>query len=647
MEIAIPGDHAERAIFVTKASEDCPGAEDRDQPVSEYDCLRDQPAENPQHVQKVLSAILAHEPLPAILQKIADAFVALCPEKGVAIFLLTGQQFQIEAEAGLPSMPDGSSDRRLDPDPQADLLSSLPALGPILNSGVHLCLASPLISNSGEVRGAFAVFEVQPGILDESVRETVRSLCDLARVAIEHGQLYEEVVYQSQFDRLTGLPNRLLLQDRLRQAMIAARHQGSLVAVCSIDLDRFKHVNETLGHDLGDTIFKLTSERLGSSLRDVDTLARQCGDDFILILRDLAEVSDAVAICERLIRNFDTPFLLPDRSLRLTASIGISIFPDHGDSTDQLLHNADIALRAAKHAGGGRAQIYSRTLGQQTRRSEEMVDALVNALAQTQFRMVYQPVFNFGLEIVGFEALLRWKHPTWGQITPLEFIPAAEKSGLIVAIGDWVMEEVCRQAMEWNDAFARLVKMFVNVSGVQLERRDFNAKVAAALERSGLPPDRLELEITESWVISDLSAAASGLRKLCDLGIGIAIDDFGTGYSTFNYLQELPLDTLKIDRSFVHRLDGSAANLSTVRAIAMLARQLGLKTVAEGVESEQHVRQLSEVGCDFMQGYFLSHPLNPDAVSSLLKQQQGSSSRPAPVPARTPAEISPTPYVTR
>jgi len=221
-------------------------------------------------------------------------------------------------------------------------------------------------------------------------------------------------------------------------------------------------------------------------------------------------------------------------------------------------------------------------------------------------------------EIAGFEALLRWKHPTLGPVTPQEFIPIAERTGLIVQIGDWVIEEVCRQAMAWNVAALPSVKIFTNISGVQLARPNFGSKIAQTLECSGLPPERLELEITESWVISDLTGAAAKLQKLRDLGVGIAIDDFGTGHSSFSYLHALPLDTLKIDRSFIHRLDGSAANLSTVRAITGLAHQLGLQTVAEGVESEQHLVQLGRLGCELMQGFFLARPLTPEAASSLL-----------------------------
>jgi diguanylate cyclase (GGDEF)-like protein len=596
----------------------------------------------PQYAHQILSAIISHDTLPSIMQMIADAFVVLCPAKGVAIFLLSGSQFHLEAEAGLPQRVSGDLDcAALSGSGEKPAWNS-PPLGQILDCGLKLCQASPLLSASGEARGTFTVFDRQQGLLDDTTRETIASLSDLARLAIEHSQLYREVIHGAQYDRLTGFPNRLVLEDRLRQAMVNATRQGTLVAVCSIDLDRFKRINDSIGHEVGDAFFKLVSERLRLSVREVDTLARYGSDRFVLALRDLAKASDAASICRRMLDGLRAPFVVEGHSLNITASIGISVFPDHGETADVLVRNADMALLAAKRAGGSQAQTYSPALGRTTRRAAEMVDALVSAVAQSQFRMVYQPIYTMDKEIAGFEALLRWNHPTWGQMNPLEFIPTAESSGLIVAIGDWVIDEVCRQAMEWNAAAVRPVKMFANVSGVQLERPDFSSKIADALERSGLAPDRLELEITESWIISDLRGAAGKLQKLRDLGIGIAIDDFGTGYATFNYLQELPLDTLKIDRSFIHRLDGSAAARSTVRAIAMLAQQMGLKTVAEGVECEQHIRQLGEIGCELMQGFFLARPLEPDAACLLLSKEQQASPRLKVAKKRLPTELSPT-----
>ena len=289
------------------------------------------------------------------------------------------------------------------------------------------------------------------------------------------------------------------------------------------------------------------------------------------------------------------------------------------------MRNAHIAVQKSKQAGQPRIRVYSTSLGRESRRAVEMADALVTAVVQQQFRLVYQPIYNRHKEVVAFEALLRWRHPKWGHIRPGEFIPLAERTGLIASIGDWVIQEACRQAMEWNADALPPIKLFVNVSGVQLEFSNFSSKIEDALQRTGLDPKRLELEITESWIISDLRDAASKLRILRDLGIGIAIDDFGTGHATFSYLQELPLDTLKIDRSFVHHLDGSPVNLSTVRAITGLAQQLGLKTVAEGVETEHDLMHLRRIGCDMVQGFLLSRPLKPQLACALLRQQAASA----------------------
>jgi diguanylate cyclase (GGDEF)-like protein/PAS domain S-box-containing protein len=586
---------------------------------------------------QIFAAIVGHHSLQSTMQMLADAFVALHPGSSIAIFLGSGEPFHLAAEAGLPNrlprvvsprLPanaDSGQSRNLGgtvfSGPRDDTTGNAPVLREILESGVKLCLASPLISGSGEARGTVAIFDRHLGLLDDRMRETMQSVCSLARLAIEHRQLYDEVVHRAQYDRLTGLPNRFLLEDRLKQAMVIARRQGTLVGVCCIDLDRFKQVNDSLGHEFGDAFFKAVSERLRTSVREIDTLARGGGDEFILALRDLGETSDAVRICQRLLKELSAPILVDGRSLTITASIGISMYPDHGDTAGLLLRNADMALQAAKRAGRGQELVYWPALGQENRRVAEMVEALVTAITQAQFRIAYQPIYTMNKEIVAFEALLRWKHPKWGHISPLQFIPIAEETGLIVPIGDWVIEEVCRQAMEWQAEGVPAVKIFANVSGVQLERPDFSSKIAETLERSGLAADRLELEITESWIISDLRGAAAKLQQLRDLGIGIAIDDFGSGNSTFSYLHELPLDTLKIDRSFIHCLDGSAANLSTVRTIKALAQQLGLKTVAEGLETETQLEQLREIGCELVQGFYLARPLAPQAASALLRGQ--------------------------
>ena len=580
---------------------------------------------------EIVSAIIRHEPLPAIMQKIADTFATLHPGRGIAVFLKAGTQFRLEAEAGLPPRQRMERPRQLtnpgnEPAPTPALREILTAgLDLDADTGIDLCIAAPLLSSTQELRGVIGVFADGGKPLEEAEQAAVRSLCELGRLALEHSLLWNEVVHRSQYDPLTGLPNRLLLEDRLLQAMTAAKRQGSLVGVCCLDLDRFKQINDTLGHDLGDQSFKKLSERLQDGVREIDTLARHGGDEFLLALRDLTEVSDIESVCIRLLKELSAPLQIGDHSLTITGSMGISIYPLHGDTPDLLLRNADLAMQAAKRDGRGLVKVYSPGLGRQTRRAAELVEELVTAVAKQHFRIAYQPIFTPDRTIMGFEALLRWKHPKWGQISPREFIPLAEQSGLIVPMGDWVIEEVCRQAIAWQNAGIPPAKMFANISGVQLQLPDFASKIAQTLERTGLAPDLLELEITESWIISDLPGAACKLQKLRDLGIGIAIDDFGAGYSTFNYLQELPLDTLKVDRSFVQRLDGSPANLATVRAIRNLAQQLGLKTVAEGVESEQHLQQLTALGFELMQGFFLSRPLKPQAACFLLKKQRRSS----------------------
>jgi diguanylate cyclase (GGDEF)-like protein len=563
---------------------------------------------------EIVSAIVGHHSLPAVMQKIVDAFVVMYPSKAMAIATPAGLQFQIAAEAGLPKrFPAVQSAASR----EGAVGVRLP-FEQILNSGIKLCLVSPLASVTGDTRGVLAVFDDYQEMLDERARERVLILSDLARLAIDHNLLYEQVMHRSQYDGLTGLPNRFLMEDQLGEAMAAAKEQGTLVAVGCIGLDRFQLINDSLGREAGDLLFKLISQRLTAFTRDFGILGRQDGDEFLLVLGDIDSASAAETICRRLLKELSGPFPVDGRQLTVTASIGISIFPDHGDTAGQLLRNADIALHESKRSGRDRALLYSPSLGRQTRRAAEMVEALARGVAQIQFRMAYQPIYTVRREIAGFEALLRWNHPQWGEIGPVDFIPVAERSGQIIPIGDWVIDEVCRQAVEWNASAAQPVKVFANVSGLQLAHPEFSAKIANSLSRSGLEPELLELEITESWVIADLQAAAAKLQTLRDLGVGVAIDDFGAGYSTFQYLQTLPLDTLKIDRSFIHRLDDSAANLSTVRAITEMAQELGLKTVAEGVETESQVRQLSEIGCEMMQGYFLGGPLEAHDAGSLL-----------------------------
>ena len=555
----------------------------------------------------IFSAILSNQALLPTLRMLADAFVARYPNKAIAILLRGEGQLFLEAEAGWPERP-------LHSGPVSSDFRELTA------PGFELCFETSLLSAAGEDWGAIAAFDLEGGELNDAIRGTIQRVCDLACVAIEHQHLYQEVTIHAAPGNQGASASRLFLEKCLRPALQLARQRGKIIAVGYLDLDRLKQISGSLGQEYAQPLIHAVAHRLNQCLRDVDIPLRYGNDGFLFALCELNEPSEAEDICHRLLRELHTPFRIKDHLLATTASIGISLFPAHGDTASLLLRHADIALQAVKQADRGGMLLYSPAMGRQSRRDAQIPGALLQAIQEQQFHIDYQPIFTARKQLAGFEALLRWKHPEWGFIGPLEFIPIAERSGLIVPIGDWVIWEVCRQAVAWGGAGLPRIRFFVNVSGVQLERSDFSAKIATALRNSGLPPDRLELEITESWVISDLKGAANKLLTLRDLGIGIAIDDFGTGYSTFNYLQELPLDTIKIDRSFIHRLDGRDDRPSAVRAITGMAQHLGLKIVAEGVETPEQEAELQEMGCDLMQGFGLSRPLPPEEAVGLLKK---------------------------
>jgi len=340
------------------------------------------------------------------------------------------------------------------------------------------------------------------------------------------------------------------------------------------------------------------------------------------VLPDLTSAAEGEEICERILSHLRERVTIGKHTLTPSASMGFSLYPDTGDSGPMLLRNADIALYAAKRAGKDRARRYQPSLGEKVHRDMEIQIALRFALERNEFSIAYQPLYSLNRQLRGFEALLRWKHSELGLVGPDQFIPVAEETGLIVAIGEWVLAEACRQAVEWNAASETPLKMFVNTSRVQLDRPDFTDTIARVLARSHLAAELLELEVTESWIITDPQAAAERLRCLRDLGIGISIDDFGTGHSSFSCLQLLPVNTIKIDKSFIARLDGTTTGSAIVRTIVALAEQLGLQTVAEGVETGLQFDELQGTHCGLLQGYLLAKPLTPEAARLLVAQAQ-------------------------
>ncbi len=432
----------------------------------------------------------------------------------------------------------------------------------------------------------------------------------------------DRIEFLAHHDPLTALPNRFLLQDRLDLALAQAERQHSTVALLILDLDRFKLVNDSFGHELGDQLLQMVALRLHEHVRETDTVSRQGSDEFLVLLPDTG-MDGADRVAYKLLRCLESQsFEIGDHALNVTASIGISLYPVHGQDGDTLLKQASTALSYAKNGGGNAYRFFIATMNVNTLERLRMESGLRLGLERSEFLLHYQPQFDLssGL-IVGAEALLRWQHPELGLVPPGRFIPVAEDSGLIVPIGEWVLQEACRQARAWQEAGLVRITVAVNLSALQFKRSDLLATVTEALAESGLAPDCLELELTESILIQDVDGALKVVREMRAMGLRLSIDDFGTGYSSLSYLQKLAVHKLKIDQSFVRGLaSGDADSAAIVRAIIQLAHNLKLLTVAEGVETDFQLSFLRDHGCDEIQGYYLGRPLPAVEFARLLIQ---------------------------
>ncbi|ENO90443.1 cyclic di-GMP signal transduction protein [Thauera linaloolentis 47Lol = DSM 12138] len=421
-------------------------------------------------------------------------------------------------------------------------------------------------------------------------------------------------------DDLTGLPNRNLIQDRIAQAISHARRSGSLLAVLYLDLDRFKVVNDGYGHLFGDAVLKAAGERLQQLVRESDTVGRLGGDEFLILLADLRQHTDAEAIARKIIDGLDRPIIVQGRNIHLSGSIGVSVFPCDGETAEALIEHADMAMYRAKELGRNTCQFFTHEMSKETQRRVDLETRLRNAAAAEQLRLVYQPKVNLqDGRITGCEALLRWQHPELGAVSPGHFIPIAEDSGLIVPIGDWVLRTACAQARAWLDAGLPPSSVAVNISVRQFLQQDVVAWVKRTLQETGLPPAWLELEITESLIAQDIENVTDTIDRLKDIGVKLSIDDFGTGYSSLNYLKRFRVDTLKIDQSFVHNMLTQTEDETIVRAVIALAHNLKFKVIAEGVETSEHCHLLREHGCDEIQGYYFSMPLSAEEFAALLR----------------------------
>jgi diguanylate cyclase (GGDEF)-like protein/PAS domain S-box-containing protein len=439
----------------------------------------------------------------------------------------------------------------------------------------------------------------------------------------ERKQVEGRLLHQALHDPLTGLPNRHLFMERLGAALIRYhRSDGYLFAVLFLDLDRFKVVNDSLGHHVGDELLQVVGDRLRASVRTGDTVARFGGDEFAVLLEELESLDEATHIAERLGQAVAAPINLSGYEVFSSASIGIALCSSGLDRPEYLLRNADVAMYRAKGSGARRYEVFDRTMHAQALERLQMETDLRRALVRGEFRLRYQPIVSLTRgTITGVEALLRWDHAERGLTSPGDFIPVAEETGLILPLGAWVLGEACRQLAEWRKEFPQArIALSVNLSAKQFGQADLVERIRDALDEAGLDPRHLKLEITESAIIDHPGSAGAMLRQLKELGIQVQMDDFGTGYSSLSSLHLLPLDALKVDRSFVSRLPDDRATLQMVRTIAMLARGLDLAVIAEGVETQAQMDEVRAMGCDYAQGYLIAPPLDPEAFRALLAE---------------------------
>ncbi|OGI41918.1 MAG: hypothetical protein A2150_01350 [Candidatus Muproteobacteria bacterium RBG_16_64_11] len=494
-----------------------------------------------------------------------------------------------------------------------DLLTDLDDLShTIMESGMHYMHDGFIITKDGRYAGMGTGYDLMRTITER----TQANLYSLAH-----------------FDALTGLPNRLLFLDRLNQTMAQAHRNERLVAVMLLDLDRFKAINDTLGHTMGDLLLKSVAERLAECVREDDTVARLGGDEFTVLLPEIRYIQDAAAVAQKILDALAQPFFLDGHEVFIGTSIGISLYP-FDEELSALLRNADTAMYEAKQDGGNTYQFYTAEMSTASLRRLSLEGALRRALERGEFVLHYQPQIDLARdEIVGAEALVRWQHPDLGLLGPMEFIPLAEENGLIVPLGEWVLRTACAQNRAWQNAGLPPIRVTVNLSVRQFHQKNLADIVARILEQTGLDAQRLELEITESCLIQNTQTTVTLLTELNRLGVRISIDDFGTGYSSLAYLKRFPIDTLKIDRSFVCDIDTDPDDAAIVKAIIALAQSLEMHVIAEGVETRNQLDFLHTYQCNEIQGYLVSPPLPAGDFAALLAMDARG-----PVAIRPPAD---------
>ncbi|WP_298234977.1 EAL domain-containing protein [uncultured Azohydromonas sp.] len=611
----------------------------------------------------VLELIATNTPLPQVLERLCRLIEAQLPDTLASVLLLDEDGQRLRHGAGPSLAPayteaiDGvaigpavgscgtAAHRRAQvivEDIETDALWPDTYKRLAATHGLRSCWSWPVLSHSDKVLGTFALYKRKPGRPSTAESELVAMATHLAGIAIERHEVQQHIHHLAHHDVLTGLVNRLGLQERLQLALAQAARNGSGVSLAYLDLDSFKVINDSLGHAAGDEVLREVARRLQGSVRGADTVARQGGDEFLIIFTGQTGEPTALAPRLQMLREaVAQPVPIGERSYRVTCSIGVASYPHDARDVKDLLSCADIALYRAKDGGRDAFQFYSAELDAHVQHQLAMREDLRQAIERDELRLVYQPQVDLQTgRLFGVEALLRWHHPQRGMVSPTAFIPLAESSGLIVPIGDWVLRTACRQNKAWQEAGLPPVTVAVNVSARQFREADWGQRVATALADTGLQPRLLEIELTESMIMENMEPAVAHMRALNDMGVSMSIDDFGTGYSSLGALKTFPLSRLKIDRSFVHAMhegDGRAI----VEAIVSLGHKLRLKVLAEGVETVTERELLRAIGCDEIQGFLYSKPVPPADIERMLRAQGQGCGGPADAGNPCPPLVAP------
>jgi diguanylate cyclase (GGDEF)-like protein/PAS domain S-box-containing protein len=489
--------------------------------------------------------------------------------------------------------------------------------------GLRSCWSAPILSHDGAVLGTFAMYSKEVREPGASETKLIEVATRYAGIAIERKRAEDRIQFMANHDALTGLPNRTLLNDRLTQAMLYARRYDRWATIAFVDLDNFKFINDSLGHNAGDELLKLVAERMVSCLRPTDTIVRLGGDEFVILLFDQPKIPEAISQTLQKVRAaIAKPIRIGAHVLTVTCSIGVANYPDDGADGDGLLANADAAMYRAKEIGRDNVQLYAPELSIRLQEKIILQEELRNAISRSELTLLYQPQVDLRSgRVFAVEALIRWLHPNLGVVPPHKFIPIAEETGLVVLMGDWVLQEACRQNKAWQEAGLPHMTVCVNVSARQFGEKNWVDRVTGVLRKMDLAPEYLELELTESLIMQDSDRAVRTMKELQLLGVGLSIDDFGTGYSSLNALKRFPVSRLKIDKSFVENILEDQNDRAVAKAVISLGHQLNLRVIAEGVETEGQVAFLRANDCDEIQGFIVSQPLPAAELTEFLSDR--------------------------